>query len=102
MLKDFEIDISANGLTRPRKRFWVLWCIGYEQHARNMGLKRFFALIEKVLLFGTGCELSSVAFQGDGMRFSHVNGIVVSDKARIGSVRTIFLSSSSRHSFRTG
>ncbi|MRX79686.1 serine acetyltransferase [Enorma sp. HF-1365] len=43
-----------------------------------------------MLLFGTGCELPSAAFQGEGIRFPHLNGIVVSDKARIGSGRTLF------------
>lgn len=43
-----------------------------------------------MLLFGTGCEPPSAAFQGEGIRFPHLNGIVVSDKARIGSGCTIF------------
>lgn len=90
MLDDFKADILINKMTPARKKYWVLWCIRQERHAKISIKKRFFALLKKILLFGTGCELPSDAFQGGGVRLPHLNGIVVSDKARIGSGCTLF------------
>lgn len=60
----FESDIKVNRMSPVRKKYWVLWCIRQENcHSRG---KKVFALIKKVLLCGTGCELPSIAFQGGG------------------------------------
>lgn len=62
MLDDFKADILINKMTPARKKYWVLWRIRQERHAKISIKKRFFALLKKILLFGTGCELPSDAF----------------------------------------
>lgn len=85
----FISDINLNQVNIFRKKYWVLWCIRHE-NCTNYPFKRVYALIKKILLWGTGCELPSSAFQGGGIRFPHLNGIVINNLARIGNRCTIF------------
>lgn len=53
-------------------------------------MRRFFALMKKIFLAGSCCELPAVSFQGEGVFIPHMNGIVVNPEARIGSNCTVF------------
>lgn len=91
MLEDFHSDLLANNNpSLIRKKFWVLLCTRCERRSNSAIVKRLIALVKKLLLFGTGCELPSSAFEGGGIKMPHLNGIIVSDQARIGSGCTIF------------
>lgn len=87
----FSEDLRANGFpSLLRKKYWVLLLIRREQVCRIMPMRRLFALLKKVFLVGTNCELPAPAFKGGGIHLPHMNGIIVSGGARVGSNCTIF------------
>lgn len=86
----FRLDVERNAVGPLRKKYWVFAFMRLEQKARSRIAKRVCALCKKVLLSGTGCELPSVAFLGAGIKMPHLNGIIVSDLASVGSNCTIY------------
>ena len=87
----FLADVRANGYPSAlRKKYWVLLSIRKEQAGGAVFTRRLWALAKKALLAGTGCEMPAVAFTGEGLRIPHLNGIIVSDSARMGANCTVF------------
>lgn len=86
----YKQDLIKNG--RPslfRKKRWLLYWIRKEQSSAHGTTKRICALFKKIILAGTGCEIPSNSI-GYGIKFPHLNGIIIHDTARIGSNCTIF------------
>ncbi len=86
----FKLDIERGQLGVFRKKYWVFAFMRLEQRAKSKGGKRACAFLKKVLLCGTGCELPAKAFRGEGIKFPHLSGIIVSDMASVGSNCTIY------------
>lgn len=85
-----EDKIANNNPSFFRKKYWVLYSLRKEQSASSVFSQRFWALIKKCFLAGTGCELPSIAFGGGAIRFPHLNGIIINPNSRVGSNCTIF------------
>ena len=86
----FKLDIERGRVGVFRKKYWVFAFMRLEQRAKRKAGKRICAFLKKVLLSGTGCELPAKAFRGEGIKFPHLNGIIVSDMASVGSNCTIY------------
>lgn len=89
--KAFYEDVELNHLSRCRKKYWMFYALRKEQVASRRIAARFWALMKKIILCGTGCEIPSCAISSKGgIRISHLNGIIVNDHAKIGEGCTLF------------
>ena len=85
----FKEDIDANKMSPFRRLYWTLLFMRLQQNCTRRSFKKFLGALKRLSLLGTLCELPAQAFIGGGVYIPHVNGIVISPDARIGSNPTI-------------
>lgn len=67
VMKMFEEDLRVNeNPSVLRKRYWVLLLIRRQNACKSAFMRKFFALLKRMVLAGTGCELPACAFRGGG------------------------------------